>query len=511
MSSASLTIGQAHARLKAGELTAVELARACIERIESVDKSLNAVVHRNFDRALDEAKKTDKKGAFDHPLAGIPYLAKDVFCEEGVPTTACSNILRNPAADPSDRGRARDFIPPFDSTTTKRLKAQSAVSLGKTNTDEFTMGASTETSCFGVTKNPWDHSRVAGGSSGGSAAAVAADECLFALGTDTGGSIRQPAGFCGCTGLKVTYGRTSRYGVLSMASSLDSIGALTKTVEDAAIVLSAIAGRDPLDATTGDVPVPDYTQTIKQGVKGMKIGLPKEYFIKGMDPQVEAAVREAAKVYASLGAKIVDVSLPHSPYAIATYYVIVPSEVSSNMARYDGVRFGHTVPERENLIGYYERVRSSGFGDEVKRRIMIGTYALSAGYYDAYYRQAQRVRTLIKRDFDQVFEKVDCLLTPVAPTPAFTIGAHTDDPVQMYLEDIFTVSINLAGIPGLSIPCGFAKAKPSSEAPKGAKEDDLLPIGMQILGPQWGEETILRAGHAYEQATEWHGRRPTLV
>ncbi|MDD5103821.1 MAG: amidase family protein, partial [Candidatus Peribacteraceae bacterium] len=314
----ALTIAQAHERLKSKSLSATELARACIERIESVDKSLNAVVHRNFDRALEEAKKTDKKGVFDHPLAGIPYLAKDVFCEEGVPTTACSNMLRN-----------KDFVPPFDSTTTKRLKERNAVSLGKTNTDEFTMGASTETSCYGVTKNPWDQTRVAGGSSGGSAAAVAADECLFALGTDTGGSIRQPAGFCGCTGLKVTYGRTSRYGVLSMASSLDSIGVLTKTVEDAAIVLGAIAGKDPLDATNGDVPVPDYTQALKSDMKGMKIGLPKEYFIKGMDPQVEAAVREAAKVYAGLGAKIVDVSLPHSPYAIATYYVLVPSEVSS--------------------------------------------------------------------------------------------------------------------------------------------------------------------------------------
>ncbi|MDO8468277.1 MAG: Asp-tRNA(Asn)/Glu-tRNA(Gln) amidotransferase subunit GatA [Candidatus Peribacter sp.] len=481
----ALTIAQAHERLKSKSLSAVEIARACIERIESVDKSLNAVVHRNFDRALEEAKKADKKGAFDHPLAGIPYLAKDVFCEEGVATTACSNVLRN-----------KDFVPPFDSTTTKRLNTVNAISMGKTNTDEFTMGASTETSCYGVTKNPWDQTRVAGGSSGGSAAAVAADECLFALGTDTGGSIRQPAGFCGCTGLKVTYGRTSRYGVLSMASSLDSIGVLTKTVEDAAIVLGTIAGKDPLDATTGDMPVPDYTQTLKSGVKGLKIGLPKEYFIKGMDPQVETAVREAAKVYASLGAKIVDVSLPHSPYAIATYYVIVPSEVSSNMARYDGVRFGHTVPERDSLIEYYERVRSSGFGDEVKRRIMIGTYALSAGYYDAYYRQAQKVRTLIKRDFEKAFEQVDCLLAPVAPTPAFKIGAHTGDPVQMYLEDIFTAPVNLAGIPGLSIPCGFSK--------------ENLPIGMQLLGPQWGEEVILRAGYAYEQATEWHEKKPTM-
>lgn len=493
MSLSSLTIGEAHKRLKEKTVKAEELVRDCIERIESVDKSLHAVVHRNFDRALEEAKNLDKSGAFDHPLSGIPYLAKDVFCEEGVPTTACSNILRN-----------KDFIPPFDSTTTKRLKAVGAISLGKANTDEFTMGASTETSCYGVTHCPWDLTRVAGGSSGGSAAATAADECLFALGTDTGGSIRQPASFCGCVGLKVTYGRTSRYGVMSMASSLDSIGTLAKTVEDAAIILQTIAGRDPLDATTGNVPVPDYTTTLKKGVKGLTIGFPKEYFIKGMDKEVEAAVREAAKVFESLGAKIVDVSLPHSPYAIATYYVIVPSEVSSNMARYDGVRFGHTVPERDRLVAYYERVRSTGFGDEVKRRIMIGTFALSAGYYDAYYQQAQKARTLIKQDFDKAFETVDVLLTPVAPTPAFKVGAHTDDPLAMYLEDTFTVPANLAGIPGLSLPCGFTKNVTPSPV-------EGLPIGMQLLGPQWGEETILRAGYAYEQATEWHSRRPTLT
>jgi aspartyl-tRNA(Asn)/glutamyl-tRNA(Gln) amidotransferase subunit A len=482
----TLTIGEACKRLKDRTLKSEELLCACIERIEDIDKSLNAVVHRNFDRALEEAKKLDKAGTFDHPLTGIPYLTKDVFCEEGVPTTACSNVLRG-----------KNFVPPFDSTTTKRLKAVGAISLGKTNTDEFTCGCSTETSCYGVTKTPWDQTRVAGGSSGGSAAAVAADECLFALGTDTGGSIRQPAGFCGCVGLKVTYGRTSRYGVMSMASSLDSIGTLAKSVWDAAWILQAIAGNDPLDATTGDVPVPDYAAALKKGVRGLTIGLPKEYFIEGMDREVEAKVREAAKVFEKIGAKIEPVSLPHSSAAIATYYVIVPSEVSSNMARYDGVRFGHTVSERENLVSYYERVRSSGFGDEVKRRIMLGTFALSAGYYDAYYRQAQKMRTLIRRDFDEVFKKVDVILAPVTPTPAFVIGAHTDDPLAMYLEDIFTVTANLAGIPGLSLPCGFSK--------------DNLPIGMQLLGPQWGEETILRAGYAYEQATEWHTRKPPIA
>ncbi len=486
MSLPSLTIAQAHEKLKKKEISSAELTKACIDRIEKVDKNLNAVVHRNFERALEEAKKADAKGVFEHPLAGIPYLAKDVFCETGIPTTACSNMLRK-----------KDYIPPFDSTTTKRLKAAGAISMGKANTDEFTMGASTETSCFGVTKNPWDQTRVAGGSSGGSATAVAADECLFALGTDTGGSIRQPASFCGCVGLKVTYGRTSRYGVMSMASSLDSIGTLAKTVEDAAIILQAIAGKDPLDATTGDVPVPDYLSTLRKGVKGMTIGLPKEYFIKGMSPEVEAAVRSAAKEMEKLGAKVVDISLPHSSYAIAAYYVICPSEVSSNMARYDGIRYGHTSDKQDNLIEYYIRSRSGGFGPEVKRRIMIGTYALSAGYYDAYYRQAQKVRTLIRLDFEKAFQNVDCILAPVAPTPAFKIGAHTDDPVQMYLEDIFTAPINLAGLPGLSIPCGASK--------------EGLPIGMQILGPQWGEETILRAGYAYEQATEWHTRKPALT
>lgn len=488
----SLTITQAHDKLRRKEISSVELTQACIAQIENVDKVLNAVVHRNFERALEEAKKSDVKGTFEHPLSGIPYLAKDVFCEEGIPTTACSNMLRD-----------KDYLPPFDSTTTNRLKAAGAISLGKANTDEFTMGASTETSCFGVTKNPWDQTRVAGGSSGGSAAAVTADECIFALGTDTGGSIRQPASFCGCTGLKVTYGRTSRYGVMSMASSLDTIGTLAKSVEDVALILQAIAGKDPLDATTGDVPVPDYRAALQKGVKGLTIGLPKEYFIKGMHAEVEKAVRDAALQFEKLGAKVVDVSLPHSPYAIATYYVLVPSEVSSNMARYDGIRFGHTADAQDNLIEYYIRARSSGFGPEVKRRIMIGTYALSAGYYDAYYRQAQKVRTLIKQDFEKAFEKVDCLLAPVAPTPAFAIGAHTDDPVQMYLEDIFTAPINLAGVPGLSIPCGFSK----SVTPSGVEG---LPIGIQLIGPQWGEETILRAGYAYEQATEWHTRKPAF-
>jgi len=486
MSLSTLTISQAHEKLKKKEISSVELVKACIERIEKVDKNLNAVVFRNFDRALEEAKKTDSVGKFDHPLTGIPYLAKDVYCEKGVPTTACSNVLRD-----------KTYLPPFDSTTTKRLKAKGAISIGKTNTDEFTMGASTETSCYGVTKCPWDLTRVAGGSSGGSAAAVSADECVFALGTDTGGSIRQPASFCGCVGLKVTYGRTSRYGGVSMASSLDSIGTLVKSVEDAALVLESIAGKDPMDSTTSDRPVPGYLRSLKGGLKGLKIGLPKEYFAKGIDPEVEQAVRSAAETMRKLGAEILDVSLPRTKYAIATYYVLCPCEVSSNMARYDGIRYGHTAAKPKDLIDYYLRARSTGFGPEVKRRIMIGTFALSAGYYDAYYLKAQKVRTLIKNEFEDAFKQVDIILSPVAPTPAFKVGAHTDDPLAMYLEDAFTVPINLAGIPGLSLPCGFSK--------------NNLPIGMQLLGPQWAEETILRAGYAYEQATDWHKQKPALV
>ena len=480
-----LTIAQAHDKLKNKEISSEELTRSCIERVETIDKKVNAVVFRNFDRALQEAKKTDAMGNFDSPLSGIPYFAKDVYCEAGVPTTACSNILRK-----------KDYVPPFDSTTTARLKSKGAISLGKVNTDEFTMGASTETSCHGVTKNPWDLTRVAGGSSGGSAAAVSADECLFALGTDTGGSIRQPAGFCGIAGLRTTYGRTSRYGVMSMASSLDTIGPMGKTVEDLAIILEAIAGKDSMDGTTGDRPVPAYREHLKKDVKGLKIGLPKEYFIKGIHPDVEEAVRTAAKQLKKLGAEIIDMSLPYTKYAVATYYVLCPCEVSSNMARYDGLRFGHTVSKPEDLLDYYQRVRSEGFGAEVKRRIMIGTYALSAGYYDAYYLKAQKVRTLIKKDFDDAFQNVDLILSPVSPHAAFKVGANSADPVAMYLEDVFTVAQVMAGIPCISVPCGFTK--------------ENMPIGLQLMGPQWQEEQVLSAAYAYEQATEWHTKKPQL-
>jgi aspartyl-tRNA(Asn)/glutamyl-tRNA(Gln) amidotransferase subunit A len=481
----TLTISEAHKKLQSKEISSQDLVQSCIDRIESVDDSLHAVVYRNFDRALEQAKNIDSKGVFDHPLTGIPYLTKDNYCEDGVPSTACSNVLRNP-----------DYVPPFDCTTTIRLKNAGAISLGKTNTDEFTMGSSTETSCYGPTSTPWDTTRVAGGSSGGSAAGVAADECFFALGTDTGSSIRLPASFCGCTGLKVTYGRTSRYGVMSMASSLDSIGPLCKTVEDTALVLDAIAGHDPLDSTTGDIPVPDYKKSLKKDMKGMKIGLPKEYFIKELNEEVSKLVHDAVDVMKSLGAEVIDISLPHTKYALATYYIICPCEVSSNMARYDGIRYGHTVKDPSDLIDYYHQVRSEGFGDEVKRRIMIGTYALSAGYYDAYYRQAQKVRTLIKRDFDEAFKKVDIIVAPVSPNFPFKIGAHQNDPVAMYLEDILLTPQNLAGICTLAVPCGFSKTN--------------LPVGLQIMGPQWEEGRILNAGYAYQQSTDWHMQKPSV-
>lgn len=481
----TLTIAAAHDLLKSKKLTSVELVKACIDQVEKVDQKLNAFVYRDFDRALEKAKKTDDQGVFDHPLAGIPYATKDVYCEQGVPTTGCSNILRN-----------KDYVPPFDCTTTARLKAVGAISLGKVNTDEFTMGGSTETSSYGVTRNPWNTEKVAGGSSGGSAAAVAADECLFALGTDTGGSIRQPAAFCNIAGLRPTYGRTSRFGVMSMASSLDTIGPMCKSVEDLAIVLQAVAGQDPLDGTTSAVPVPDYRAALTGDVKGLRVGIPKECFIDGLNPEIEAATREAAKVLESLGATLVDISLPHSPYALATYYVICPCEVSSNMARYDGIRYGHTE-KAADLVEYYKNVRSAGFGKEVKRRIMIGTYALSAGYYDAYYRQAQKVRTLIGQDFEQAWQQVDVILSPVTPTPAFTVGAHENDPVAMYLEDIFLDAQVMAGVPALSVPAGFSK--------------EGLPIGVQLTGKQWGEAEILKVAHAYERATEWHAKRPLTL
>lgn len=486
----TLTVAEASRRLREGSVKAVELTQACIERIEAVDGQLNAVVCKTFDRALEQAKKIDasipaERGA----LAGVPYLTKDVFCEEGVPSTVASNVLRGVNG-------GKDYLPPFDSTTTRKLKEAGAISLGHANTDEFVMGSSTESSCYGPSKNPWDVTRVPGGSSGGSAAGVAADECVFATGTDTGGSIRQPAALTGTTGLKVTYGRVSRYGVIAMTSSLDTIGPICKTAEDCAMVLQAIAGKDPMDATTPDVPVPAYSSLLEGSVKGMKIGLPREYFAAGLHPDVEASVKDAVKAFEEMGATIVDVSLPHTKYGVATYYVLCPCEVSSNLARFDGIRYGASDKDADSLIDYYERVRSGGFGSEAKRRIMIGTHALSAGYYDAYYRQAQKVRTLTKRDFEEAFQTVDLLLTPTTPNPAFPIGSKTNDPVTMYMEDVCTIPASLAGVPALSLPCGFTK--------------DNLPVGLQIIGPAFEEGRVLMAGHQYQLRTDWHTKRAPL-
>jgi aspartyl-tRNA(Asn)/glutamyl-tRNA(Gln) amidotransferase subunit A len=390
------------------------------------------------------------------------------------------------------------FISPYDATVVRKLRDAGAVLLGRTNMDEFAMGSSTENSAIKKTRNPWDFERIPGGSSGGSAAAVAADECLAALGTDTGGSIRQPAALCGCVGLKPTYGRVSRYGLVAFASSLDQIGPFTKDVRDSALLLGVISGRDPKDSTSLSQPVPDYLRNLQHGVKGMKLGLPKEYFVEGMDPEVEKLIRNAIAEFKSLGAEIVDISLPHTQYAVSTYYVIATAEASANLARFDGIRYGYRTQDPKDLLDLYSRTRAEGFGQEVKRRIILGTYVLSSGYYDAYYLRAQKVRTLIRRDFEEAFKRCQAILTPTSPTAAFKFGEKTSDPLQMYLADIFTIATNLAGICGVSIPCGFV-GKPQK-----------LPVGLQILGPSLGEETLLRVAFAYEQGTPWHRERPKL-
>lgn len=480
-----LTIHEARRLLDAGEISAVELTQAVIDRILAVDNDVRAYLTLTPEEALEQARAADaaRREGRTSPLLGIPVAVKDVICTAGIPTTCGSRILE-------------DFVPTYDATAVARLKAAGAVILGKTNTDEFAMGSSTENSAFFPTHNPWDLDRVPGGSSGGSAAAVAAGECLGALGTDTGGSVRQPAAFCGIVGLKPTYGRVSRYGLVAFASSLDQIGVMTKDVTDAAIMLGVIAGHDPLDSTSLDVPVPDYTTALTGDIRGMRVGVPKEYFVPGMQKDVEDAVRAALGVLADLGAEIVEISLPHTDYALPVYYLIAPAEASANLARYDGVRYGLRVVG-DSLEDTYKQTRGRGFGPEVKRRIMLGTYALSAGYYDAYYLKAQKVRTLIKGDFDRAFERVDVIVAPTTPTTAFRIGEKVDDPLQMYLSDIFTLSMNLAGICGLSLPCGF--------------DGQGLPIGMQVMGPALGEMTVLRVAYAYEQATDWHTRRPPLV
>ena len=477
-----LTIEQAAALLDQKSISAVELTRAVLERIGSTDSRIHSFITVSADAALAQARAADERRSRGErgALLGVPVGIKDVILTRGIRTTAGSKILGN-------------FIAPYDATVTRKLLAAGAVCVGKTNCDEFAMGSSTENSAYMVTRNPWDEERVPGGSSGGSAAAVAAAQCLGTLGPDTGGSIRQPAACCGVVGIKPTYGRVSRYGVVAYASSLDQVGPMAQTVTGCAHLLAAIAGHDRHDSTAVDRPVPDYAAALHGDLKSLRIGIPREYFVEGMQPEVDQAVRAAVDVLQRLGAQVDEVSLPHTEYAIPTYYLIATAEASSNLARYDGIKYGLRVAEDEPLLTMYTRTRASGFGAEVKRRIMLGTYALSAGYYDAYYAKAQKVRTLIRRDFDQVFATHDVIVTPTAPTTAFRIGEKTADPLQMYLSDIFTISINLAGLPGLSLPCGF--------------DGRGLPIGLQIVGRPFEEDRVLQAAYAYEQATQWHERR----
>jgi aspartyl-tRNA(Asn)/glutamyl-tRNA(Gln) amidotransferase subunit A len=479
-----LTIAQARDLLARREISAVELTRSCLDRIAELERRLNAFItvcpREAMEQAVAADRRLDQGGA--PALCGIPLAIKDIYATRGVRTTCASKILEN-------------FVPPFDATTIAKLRTAGAVFVGKANLDEFAMGSSTENSAFGPTHNPYDLQRVAGGSSGGSAAAVAADECLASLGTDTGGSIREPAAFCGVVGLKPTYSRVSRYGVIAYASSLDQVGPFAKSVRDASIVLREIAGVDPRDSTCSAREVPDYEQALTGDIKGLRIGVPREFFVEGMDPEVESAVRSALRQYEALGARLVELSMPHTGYAIAAYYLIATAEASANLARYDGIRFGLRVPA-DNNIELYNRTRDQGFGAEVKRRIMLGTFALSAGYYDAYYLKAQKVRTLIRRDFERAFESCDIIVTPTAPTTAFKIGEKIDDPLQMYLSDIFTISVNLAGLPGLSMPCGY--------------DSRGMPIGLQIIGAPFDEAGILRAADAYERSGAYVRRPPAI-
>jgi aspartyl-tRNA(Asn)/glutamyl-tRNA(Gln) amidotransferase subunit A len=479
-----LTIHQAQRLLEAKELSSVELTKLYLERIHQVEPKVHALVTVADELALSQAKRADELIATGdaHPLTGVPAIIKDNICIKGTRTTCSSRMLEN-------------FVPPYDATVIEKLNRYGVVVMGKANMDEFAMGSSTEHSAFFPTHNPWDLSRVPGGSSGGSAVAVASGEAVYALGSDTGGSIRQPAGFCGIAGLKPTYGRVSRYGLVAFASSLDQIGPLTRDVADCALVLNAIAGYDPRDSTSVPYPTPDYTQCLDAELKGLCIGIPREYFVEGMQREVDDAIKAAIAKLEALGASIDEVSLPHTPYALAAYYIIAPSEASANLARYDGVKYGFSYQEADNMWEALEKTRQHGFGDEVKRRIMLGTYALSAGYYDAYYLKAQKVRTLIRREFDQAFEKYDVLVTPTSPTVPFKMGEKMDDPLQMYLSDVCTLPINIAGLPAISIPAGFG---------------DGLPIGMQIIGKPFSEETILKVAYAYEQATDWHKRKPQI-
>ena len=478
-----LTLAELRARLDRRELSAVEVTHAYLDRITATNPQVNSFITVCTDTAIAEAQAADQSLAAGAaaPLTGLPIAVKDIFNTAGIRTTCGSRILGN-------------FISPYDATAIARIKQQQAVIIGKLNMDEFAMGSSNENSAFGAVRNPWNLDHVPGGSSGGSAACVAARQAVAALGTDTGGSIRQPASHCGVVGLKPTYGRVSRYGVVAYASSLDQVGPVTRDVRDCALLLQAIAGHDPADSTSVDTPVPDYQASLTGDLKGLRIGLPREYFIEGLDDDVRRAVEQAVASYRELGAEIVEVSLPHTAYAVACYYLIATAEASSNLARYDGVRFGLRADNAENLIDMYMQSRAAGFGAEVKRRIMLGTYALSSGYYDAYYLKAQKVRTLIRQDLLNAFEKVDTLLTPVAPTPAFALGEKLNDPLQMYLSDIYTIPANLAGTCAMSLPCGFSAHG--------------LPIGLQLIGKPFEEAALLRTAHAFEQATAWHQRKP---
>ncbi|MCM5703093.1 Asp-tRNA(Asn)/Glu-tRNA(Gln) amidotransferase subunit GatA [Larsenimonas salina] len=478
-----LTLAKIAQGLAKGEFSSRELTQHFLERIEKYDSRFNSFITVTGERALTRADAADTQRAAGQAgiLSGVPLAYKDIFCTEDIRTSCGSKMLDN-------------FKAPYNATVVEKLELAGTVNLGKTNMDEFAMGSSNETSFYGPVRNPWNTDLVPGGSSGGSAAAVAAGLAPAALGTDTGGSIRQPAAFCGITGLKPTYGRVSRYGMIAYASSLDQGGPMARSAEDCALLLNAMAGHDPRDSTSVSRAVPDYTQSLDAPLKGLKIGLPREYFGDGLDAGVERAVREAIKVYESLGASVIDVSLPHTQHAVPAYYVIAPAEASSNLSRYDGVRFGHRCDDPQDLMDLYKRSRNEAFGEEVKRRILIGTHTLSEGFFDAYYKKAQQVRRLIRQDFLDAFEKVDVLMGPAAPTTAFTLG-NTVDPVQMYLQDIYTIAINLAGIPGISVPAGFHEGSP---------------VGLQILGPHFGEAHLLNVAHQYQQATDWHIRQPDL-
>ena len=482
---AGATIGELRRLLDARELSSVELTEAYLARIAAVDDRVRSFVTVTRDVALEQAGEADRRieAGEAGPVLGVPMALKDLLSTAGIATTCGSRILQG-------------YRPPYDATVYARLRAAGAVLLGKLNMDEFAMGSSTENSALAITANPWDLATVPGGSSGGSAAAVAAGEAAFTLGSDTGGSVRQPASLCGVVGLKPTYGRVSRFGLIAFASSLDQIGPLTHTVMDAALVLSVIAGQDPLDATSAPVEVPAYVARLGEDLRGLRVGVPAEYFVEGTEPGVESAVREGIAQLERLGAELVEVSLPSTGYALSTYYIIAPAEVSSNLSRYDGVKYGYRSDDGDDLIETYLSTRDQGFGAEVKRRIMVGTYALSSGYYDAYYLKAQKVRTLIKAEFDAAFERCDVIASPTSPSVAFKIGSRTADPIAMYLSDVFTIPASMAGIPAISVPCGSS---------------DGLPVGMQLIGRAFDEATLLRAAHAYERSTEWHKRQPALV